>query len=605
MKKIVACLACALLSTVLSPGQQAASDPIIELPRFVVTDSRELPPPEKWRYATIPGFEILTNASDKATQRLLRDFGMFRQALSHVWPVQTREKQITSLIICGKGNKFDAFVPAGKQSAETGLASLFLKKGTQTAILIDMAATTLNVLNVDDSLDAATGTDSGLISVEHDKQLYREYVRFLLSGSEPRLGAWLEEGLSQIIMRMKFDKKWIEFAKLEDPNTISAQAAMIMEMNAAMAADDPEAIGLPGAPAEDRDFNSALRRRALVPMDKLFAVAHGSPEATNVLGNNRWAKQCYAFVHMCLYGQKGKYQKAFTTFLQRSAREPITEPMFKECFGQTFKQMLMTIRLYCDYTVYEHKYYKSKEDIIIPPPPLALREATQAEIGRIKGEALVMAGHTNRARTELIAPYQRGERDPNLLAALGLFEYANGEAERARKFLEAAVAGKTMRPDANIEVARLRYNEAVSKPGATDGRFSGAQTQSILSPLRQARGQPPVLYSLYELAGNTWLRSAERPTTDDAKFVIEGALLFPTRMRLVFQAAVVAADGRELKSAHLLAEHGVRFGPDEPTKKQFADFKASLPPAPPDAELAPAAPRPTPTPAPASAKKRK
>src|SRR5688500_7709708 len=148
----------------------AANERVIELPKFVVTDSRELPQPESWRYATIPGFEILTNASDRATQRLLRDFGMFRQALGHVWPIPQRLSQTTSLIICGKGNKFDAFLPPGNGvSVDSTLASRFLKQGTQTAIVIDLQATTLNILNIDSSNDAATGTDSGLISVEHDK----------------------------------------------------------------------------------------------------------------------------------------------------------------------------------------------------------------------------------------------------------------------------------------------------------------------------------------------------------------------------------------------------------------------------------------------------
>src|SRR5581483_6449180 len=57
---------------------EETTGPIIELPKFVVTDSRELPPPESWRYATIPGFEILTNASDRTTQRLIKDFELFR-----------------------------------------------------------------------------------------------------------------------------------------------------------------------------------------------------------------------------------------------------------------------------------------------------------------------------------------------------------------------------------------------------------------------------------------------------------------------------------------------------------------------------------------------
>ena len=590
MKLMVAPLAFVLLvfGTVLHAQEKAPpTEPVIELPKFIVTDTRELPPPESWRYATIPGFEILTNASDRATQRLLRDFGMFRQALGHVWPIPQRLSQTTSLIICGKGNKFDSFIPAGKSVPDAAFASLFLKQGSKTAIVIDLEATTLNVLNVDNANDAATGTDSGVISVEHDKQLYREYVRYLLSQSEPRFPAWLEEGLSQIIMKMQFDRKWIEFAKLEDPNTVSTQAAMTAEFNALATADDPDAATLPGAPAEDRDFNAALRRRALVKLDKFFAVQHDSREATNVLGNNVWAKQAYAFVHMCLYGYKGKYQKAFTTFLQRSAREPVTEEMFKECFNMTYNKMLMEIRSYCEFTVYESKYYKSKEDVILPPPPLDLRDATQSEIGRIKGEALLLAGHTKAARGELVAAYQRGERDPNLLGALGIYERAHGEEERARKFLEAAYVAKTSRSDALLELARYRYADALAKPEAGNGRFSGAQAARILQPLMVARKQPPPVAAVYELAADTLVRSVTKPTRDEAVMVVEGAQLFPLRLKLIFQAAVLAAEIDEVQSAHALVDHGIRHAPDANGKKRFEDLKAALPPAPPAAELAP------------------
>lgn len=590
-------LALVVVSRTAVPGQDKpeATGPIIELPKFIVTDTRELPPPESWRYATIPGFEILTNASDKATQRLIRDFDMFRQALGYVWPVPNRPTQTASLIICGRGGKFDKFQPADRYVVDAGTASLFLKKGTHAAIVIDLQSTTLNILNIDGINDAATGTDSGLISVEHDKQLYREYVRYLMSQNEPRAPAWLEEGISQVIMKMTFDKRYIEFAKLEDPNTISAQAAMVAELNALSTAEDPEAPTLPGAPAEDRDFNAALRRRALVPLDKFFAVSHDSPDAANPLGNNRWAKQAYAFVHMCLYGYKGKYQKAFATFLQRSAREPVTEAMFKECFKMTYKQMLMEIRSYCEFTVYEAKVYQSKKggpDLIVPPAPLELREATQSEVGRIKGEALILAARLPEARAELIAPYQRGERDPNLLAALGLFEKSNGEDTRARKFLEAAVAGKSVRADANLEVARYRYADAIAQPAGPDGALSAAQVAGILGPLQIARRQPPPQAAVYELAGDAWLRSAVDPKPEEAAFLIEGAQAFPTRLRIVYVAAVLAGRAGELRPAHALVDHGVRLAVDATAKKRFEDLKAALPPAP------PAPPEPTATPSP-------
>ncbi len=593
MKQLVA-LALLLVvpagALVAQDNNPAPADRVVELPKFVVTDSRDLPPPEAWRYATIPGFEILTNASDKATQRLVRDFEMFRQALSYVWPVQERVAQNTSLILCGRGGKFDAFLPAGKTVVDSGTASLFLRKGNHAAIVIDLQATTLNVLNVDDSNDAATGTDSGLISVEHDKQLYREYVRYLMSQMQPRSPAWLEEGLSQIFMKMQFDKRYIEFAKLEDPNTVSTQAAMNMDLNALQSAAGvpaDEAVALPGAPAEDRDFAAALRRRALVPLDRFFTIAHDSPEATNPLGNNIWAKQAYAFVHMCLYGNRGKLQKAFGTFVMRSAKEPVTEELFKECFKMTFKQMLMEIRGYCDFTVYEAKIMQSKKggpDLIDVPAPLALREATQSEVGRIKGEAFVLAGHPKAARAELIAPYLRGERDPNLLAALGMYEKNAGETERARKLLEAAYLGKTKRADALLEVARLHYADALAKPAGAEGLFSAAQVAGVIEPLRLARRQPPVAVGLYDLAGDTWARSAAPLQKEDTALLIEGAMQFPTRLKLVFQAAVAARQTNELQAAHALADHGIKYATEASGKKRFEELKASLPPAPPKAE---------------------
>jgi hypothetical protein len=592
MKPFAALLAfVGLVTAPVLLAQEAPTGSIVELPKFVVTDNRELPPPESWRYAAIPGFEILSNASDKATQRLIRDFEIFRQALGYAWPMPDRISQTTSLIICGKGNRFDAFVPTGRVGPDVALASLFLKEGNKTAIVIDMASTTLNILNVDDSADAATGTDSGLITVEHDKQLYREYVRFLLSRSEPRLPAWLEEGLSQIIMRMRIESfRAIDFAKLEDPNTISALGAMTAAVNALAEEGD---MLLAGAPAEDRDFNAALHRKALVKLDQFFAIKHDSPEATAVLGNNRWAKQAYAFVHMCLYGERGKFQKPFTTFLQRIAREPVSEALFKECFGLTYNQMLTQMRGYIDMTVYESKSFRSKKggpDLIDPPAPLVMRDATQSEVGRIKGEAKVIAGHAAAGRQELIAPYIRGERDPDLLAALGLFEKNAGEDVRARRFLEAASEGKTRRPDALLELARLRYADAIAAPGVANGRFSREQVNGIVQPLLIARKEPPHQHGVYDILADTWMRSFERPTRDEAIPAIEGAILFPTRLKLIYQASMLAAEINDLKSAHALADHGIKWGPDAAVKKRFQDLKQELPPAPAaEPESAPAA----------------
>ena len=122
------------LGVVALPAQpalrEAAQEPAIELPTYTVTDSRELPPPVKWLYGRIEGFEILSNASEKSTQGLVRNLQRFAFALDLVWPISHRQSTVpVSLIICGRGGKFDVFKPAERTEADLAMASIQLMGG--------------------------------------------------------------------------------------------------------------------------------------------------------------------------------------------------------------------------------------------------------------------------------------------------------------------------------------------------------------------------------------------------------------------------------------------------------------------------------------------
>jgi hypothetical protein len=333
-------------------GQEASGGPVVELPTYTVTETRELPPPEKWSYARIDGFEVLSSASDRATKKLVQDFQRFYQAIGLVWPGVQRPTAVpAALIICGRGGKFEQFMPAGERRSDRAMASLSLRDREQSAIVVDYESKVINLLTPEGTAAAAAvtvdadgnsgfnGGDPGF-EVDAYRQLYREYIRFLLAAVQPRPPAWLEEGLAQIFMAMEINDRQIVVGKVEDPNTISAaQAAM-------------NSVGISGsAPQEDRDFNAALTHRALMPMEELLAVKADSPVAQNPLGST-WAKQSYAFVHWGLYGFSGKNQRAFVTFLRRLEREPLSEALFKECF-KSYKDMAMEIRGYVDFTVHK------------------------------------------------------------------------------------------------------------------------------------------------------------------------------------------------------------------------------------------------------------
>ncbi len=563
-----------LLSLRAAPDPNAG--PVVELPKFVVTDSRDLPPPEAWRYAELPGFEVLTNAPDSATKRLLNDFDLFRRALDLAFPIPRRSAAPTALILCGRGGKFDLFAPNEKLAAGAARASLFLSAPGRTAIVLDLQS---SVIDLSDSPSDDTTRSQTSFAVDHHKQLYREYVHFLLSQNPPRPPAWLEEGLAQIVMAMQFDKDSITFGQLEDPNLVSTGKGLAQATSGLNAAGADELMEFPTAPVEDRDFNAALKEKALMPLPKLFGVSHDSPEARSSLGNNGWSKQCYAFVHYCLYGEGGKHQKEFAQFVARTAREPLSEALFKECFKVGYTDMLRNIRSYCETPVYQYRQFKLTGNQLATTD-VPLRDATQAEIGRIKGETLALAGHADRARMALIAPYTRGEADPRLLAALGLFERASGEDQRARKFLEAAATGKVTRPDALLELARLRYAAALAAPAGKDNHLSAAQTTDVIAPLLIARQQPPSLIGIYELAADAWVHSEAKPTRNDVGVLIAGIRELPGHIRLVGQTATLCVESGYNDAAGTLIDYGLQLATDDATKQKFLQLRSAIASAP-------------------------
>ena len=377
---------------------------------------------------------------------------------------------------------FDSFLPADPAQSGIKTASVLLKDPEQAVIALNFAVKSITLalpseadrgMAVTDTTggpaapggaDGSSGADiNSDIRVDYYRQLYREYVLYQLGFSQPRLPVWLEEGLAQLLMGMRVEPKFIEFAKIEDPNLASATGK-------AIGADDPDAPPVPGANAqEDRDFNSTLGRKGLIPLDQFFAVGRDSPEALSPVAG-KWAKQAQALVHMWLYGEGKKYNKAFGEFVARAVREPVTEgDAAAECFKMDYNQMLTALRVYISNTAYQYKQFNAdKKGAGLPEPaPLELRDATQAEIGRIKGDAELLAGHVEAARDQMLAPYARGTDGP-LLASMGLrWKKAAAKPARARKFLEAAAqlqVVQVVRPRAYLELANLRFAEAQHAP---------------------------------------------------------------------------------------------------------------------------------------------
>lgn len=560
-------------------AETPSTEPPLVLPTVTVQDGRDLPARESWRYAMIPGFEILSNASPSKTKRILRDFQFFREALAQAWSLPAPPAQPALLILCGAKGRYESFLPAvGKTHPHRASASVFLHDHRRAAIVLDCGSSVTGVLS---------GMGEEGIPVENSRELYRQYVYLLMSRSEPRVPLWFVEGFAQIVRAVEFDRKLVVFGKLPEPRqTVDDRPGMFSLLGAGLSIPNVggESGGFPSPSdetsfgRENKGFIDLLKRKPLIPLDRFFAVQEGSSEVVASLGSAAiWPQQAYAFVHFCLFGQNGKYQKPLYTFMRRLAHEPPSEPLFKACFGMSYNQMLDRLHSYKNSAYYNYMKYRAKGEGLPVPGEVTWREATPAEVGRIKGDALDLAGYSELAHDYLVAPYVRGEYDAPLLAALGLWERRVGHGTLAPKFLEAAFAASPrLRPEACIELARYRSREALAQPAAAGGKLSVAQVDRIVAPLMVAQSQPPPFSAVYELLADTWLRAQQPPTVEQVEMLIKGAQLFPTRFDLIYDTALLCHAVGLDNPARALVDHGIKFAPNPETGARFAEAKASL-----------------------------
>lgn len=565
-----------LASPLCADASATPSGETLKLPDLTVTGKQDLPPPESWQYGRLEdGTEVLSNASERASKRMLRDFQMFQQALSVAWPSLGNHTPTVArtLILCGRRDKFDDFASPDSGRPDLGSTSLFVRSREQAAIVVDLQATTLNLSGLEDD----AGTNATSFEVDPYKQLYREYVRYLLSQDPTRPPPWLQEGISQIVMAMEFTPDWVKLGELNSSAyAVAGPATDLTGVPVEAETGEEEIAG--ETTVGDRPFNVALKRRPLIPMDKFFAVTADAPEATNPLGNNRWAKQAYAFVHLCLHGENERYKPAFEQFTKRLAAEPATEALFKECFKMSYKDMLLTLRGYIDYTFHKSTTHKRKPGTPkLGGEPVVLREATQAEVGRIKGDAQRLAGRTRDALMSYHDAYLRGEREPILLAAYGIAASETNQDDRALPLLEAAVkAPGIRRPTAYIELARQRLAAAKAKAGA-NGQLDDAQVAAVMEPLLKARTIRPSQPGTYVTIAETWLAGATPPKIENFAVLGEGLRLFPRDTSLFYPMAQLYQRIGETAAAARLAQIGLHFSTDAEGRVRFQQLLASLP----------------------------
>jgi hypothetical protein len=543
----------------LSVAVHAAETPVVtsgtvELPPMMVEESLSSAP---WLYVKAGDTEFLSRCSTSTTRRFVEAWLAKMQLVRVLVPEEFLARIDVPAVFVLYGQDLKQAVSAEIQrELQTSQAGEGTRKGglpheSRVGVAPNMRLSDrdmhASIVYIDESqFDAFT------VSVAPG------HVRFLLKGRLPDLPAWLVEGIERAWRGVDFVLDPITFRPLVWTNQGESDAL----------ASDP------------------TRPRALLPANELFASDTLRAVETRhpVRVQTRAATQELFFRWAIVSGDP--MREALWKFAARGAEGPLTEELFEAHFGFDFAELRDRLSDYLPKAVEETA--RIRPGRLPPLPDFEIDRATPNEIARVRGEWERLAiGHVQRRLPQVREPYiaqarrtlrrafYAGDRDPRLLATMGLCEIDAGNEAGAREYLEPAVAAGVVRPRAYHELARLRFAELRREVPETK-LFSFAELAPVIGPLRRALTQAPALPEVFELLAEAWTRCEISPTATEFTELETGARLFAQRPTVIYPIAVaLARHGKNGEAASML-DATAGYPADEKTRASIARLRAEL-----------------------------
>ncbi|MEO5959582.1 MAG: hypothetical protein ABIZ49_02130, partial [Opitutaceae bacterium] len=564
-------LVLALHGAPLSPSVRGADTTVaaaaaVELPPMLVEESVSSVP---WLYVSAGGTEYLSRCSAGTTRQFVEAVLARMQLIRALVPEEFLERtdvpavcvlyaqELQQTVSAEIQRELQAALPAADRTRDGGTPG-----ENRVNIAPNMRLTDRDIHATIVYLDEALFDGSNL-------SLAPNHVRYLLQRRLPELPGWLVEGIERNYRRADFVTAPITFRPLLWNNSSESEALSWDES----------------------------RPRAVLPASELFAN-----EAVRTVENRHprhlesRASTQELFVRWAIMAG-GATREALWKFAARAAEGPVTEEMFEADFGFDFAELRDRLSDYLPKAVEETK--RIDPGALPRLPSVEVNRATPNQIARVRGEWERLAiGHVQRRLPQVREPYiaqarrtlrrafDAGDRDPRLLAALGLCEIEAGNPGGAREFLEPAVALSVVRPRVYHELARLRFEDL--RRGVPEAKlFSFTELAPIIYPLQRALTQAPLLSEVVVLLAEAWARCESAPNTADFAELETGARLFGRRPTVAYPIALALARHGKKAEASAALDACAGYAGDENTEAAIKRLRAELAaPARPPAELA-------------------
>ncbi len=377
---------------------------------------------DEWRYVRTENFEMLSQASEKKTRKIVIELEQFRASFLTTFRLRPAHEPRVTVMLFDSDRRFTPYKPT-YQGQPKDVNGYFIGGDDETMI----------ALNLDVELDEDSNPA---------ETIFHEYVHLLLHTRGMKLPTWLNEGLAELFSTFQVAGTMVEYGQ-------------------------PKQL-----------YVDVLNMSSLMPIGKLLAVTEQSKDYNEENRAGMFYAQAWALTHFLVCGEDRTNSAKLARFLTTVETAPGgPEAAFREAFGGSFDKLEQQLRNYLQ----GGRYFQRR----VPAPikdlaaKVVIRLATEAErdLALINlrwrvhrsGETMLAALHyaennpTSPRPQELLGAV--AATDGNMTAALGRWRRAAelgsdspfilAQAARARLF----DLGVGLDPDERLsaaDVAQLR-----------------------------------------------------------------------------------------------------------------------------------------------------
>jgi hypothetical protein len=530
-------------TTAAFADDKSSTEPIIQMPPYVIQGERVLPAPESWRYVSVPaeeltrgkhvivapGYEILSNLSEHNTKLLVTEIQYRQLAGTLLWPsiIQALPRQPMIVIV-------DRSKAPEPDTVDTTVS--WENEPISNAEPATGGFDSLSDMEEEDPLNVGGGSTGGGAPGNQlgTRMNLGGKQKTANSSSRPRFTP-LRRGSVRITAREGIVAASIgadgRLATSTPPDEEHLAASLSQESVlyalASLQEKTPQwfRTGLGWLAGSTyitptritfADSIASFKDRSVPSLALLFAKTDTLSPDDELLAA--------LFTHYGLFSSERKYAKAFMQFAQQQCGQTFSEASFVEVFKISTGKMEKILATYSrTFAAYESHELNGK---LPDMPAVTVREATQSEVARLQADALISQGKADQALGILRIAYWRGEREPVMLAILAGLEVRCGSIERAEKITRALMALPTPPTRVLPVEARLRFRAATAskKP---EGKLTPDETKLIMTPLVRAIQAGLVTEDLCALMSEVVLRSSVQPPESIASFLSLAAKKYP------------------------------------------------------------------------------